>query len=345
MARIELRHATIRLVDGYSNTAAVNQPTTAPAVNDTTLTIDTLGTSEIIPVSARFTVVGSGDVYTITVSDANAVLTIDLGGATGGTFTITVAGQVTSALNYNDSVSTILTAVEALSTVASGDFTFTGAGTSGDPYILKATATGAYANTAVVLSGDLASLTGATGESATQTYAGGVTHDITFTPAIKTSNVPVDDAVITITGRTLEVKVGEGNMTYTENKEFNYDLDRGNLDTVREGDQQPVDWTLDFTWEFITSISGATTPTFEEAMKQTGAAASWVSSSNDICEPYAVDIEIEHVPNCSTDQIETTTIPDARYESLEHDIDAATVSAAGRSNSTQAIHARRAQIA
>lgn len=341
MARIELRHATIRLVDGYSNTAAVNDASLA--ANDTTMGIDTLGTSEIIPLTTRFTVVGSGDVYTVTAQDGNAQLSIDLDDASAGTYDITIDGNSGTA-NYNDNAAAVQTVVDGITGVTAGDFVVTGSGTSGDPFLITAQADGAFGNIAVTMSADFTGLT-ATSPSFTQVFAGGVTHDITFTPALKTGNVPVDDAVITFTGRTLSVKVGEGNLTYTENKEYNYDLDRGNLDTVREGDQQPMDWTLDFTWEFLTSIAGASTPTIEEVLKQEGPASSWVSSSADVCEPYSVDLEIEHVPNCNTDQIETTIIPDIRYESLEHDIDGATVSASGRSNATKPIHARRAQIA
>ena len=72
MARIELRHATIRVKDGFSGTAAVNEPTTPPADGDTDFDIDTgvvngkLGT-DVIPIGARFTVVGATDVtYTVT---------------------------------------------------------------------------------------------------------------------------------------------------------------------------------------------------------------------------------------------------------------------------------------
>ena len=341
MARIELRNTIIRIVDGYSNTAAVNK--TTPAVADTTWDIDTLGTSEVVPLTARFTVVGSTQVYTITAQDANAILSIDLGGATGGTFTITVAGNTSSTIAYDANLATILAAIEAISGVSSGDFTVTGAGTAGDPYLVKAVAAGTFGDTAVVLSADGASLTGGTGIVQSQTQAGGATHNITFTPAVSTGNAPADNAVITITGRTLQATIGEGNLTYTESREYSYDLDRGNLDTVRELDQQPMDVSLDFTWEFLKAISGATTPTIEETFKKTGAAASWESSSADACEPYAVDIEIEHTPNCSTDQIETILLPDFRYESLDHDVDAASVAVSGRCNATSPTITRRAQ--
>lgn len=342
MARIELRNTRIRLVDGYSNTALVNNA--SPAAGDTDLDIDGMGTAGAIPISCRFTVVGSEQVYTVTGRNAEAILSIALGDASAGTFTITVGGQTTTGIAYNASNSTILAAVVALSNVASGDFTLTGAGSVGDPYILKATTTGAFAGTAVVMSADTTGLT-ATTDTSSQTAAGGTTTNITFTPAIATGHVPADNAAITFSGRTVEVKVGDGNVTYTETNEYNYDLDRGNLDTVREGDQQPMEVSMDMTWEFLTAISGAATPTLEDALKNRGPAADWISSSSDACEPYAVDIEIEHIPRCSGEYVEVITLPDFRKESLEHSIEDSTISTSGRCNATEAIVSRRLKVA
>lgn len=169
--------------------------------------------------------------------------------------------------------------------------------------------------------------------------SGSPTTSITFTPAL--SGTVADDAVITFRGRALSVKLGDGTLTYTENKEFDYILDKGVLDTVRQGDDQPMDISLDFVWEFITASSGGT-PTVEDVLKKTGEASGWASSASDSCEPYAVDIEIEHVPPCSGEQREIITLPDFRYESLEHDPSEATISISGRCNATQATVVRSA---
>jgi len=48
------------------------------------------------------------------------------GNATGGTFTLSYAGQTTSSLAYNASASTVQTALRALSTIGSGNVTVTG---------------------------------------------------------------------------------------------------------------------------------------------------------------------------------------------------------------------------
>lgn len=163
---------------------------------------------------------------------------------------------------------------------------------------------------------------------------------ITFTPAL--DGTVADDAVITVTGRTLEINVGDGNVTFSEKKEYNYDLNRGNLDTVREGNQIPMDVSMNFVYDFLKSASGDTVPTPEEALKQTGLASTWVSSSSDACEPYAVDIEIEHTPTCTGTDKERVVLPDFRQESLDHDPREATVSATGRCNAIQATLTRGA---
>jgi hypothetical protein len=63
-----------------------------------------------------------------------------------------------------------------------------------------------------------------------------------------------------------------------------------------------------------------------------------VSSSyvDDPCEPYAVDIVVIHCLPCGTAQDETVLLSNFRYESLEYDLDAATISVSGRCNVSEA---------
>lgn len=158
------------------------------------------------------------------------------------------------------------------------------------------------------------------------------TTNITFTPAIGSGVVL--DAVITFLPQQLDIKIGEGNLTYTENKNYTYELDKGNLDTVREEDQAPLEISLEFVYEFVTTgTSESVTPV--DALKQKNGAAEWVSSSSDQCEPYSVDVEIEHDPPCGTAETETTLFADFRYDSLEFDLSAATISVTGRCNVTE----------
>ncbi len=142
----------------------------------------------------------------------------------------------------------------------------------------------------------------------------------------------IDDAAITFLPQQLDIKIGDGNVTWTVNKEYEYLLDRGDLDTVREADQQPLDVSIDSVYEHITTGTSETISVYD-ALNGIGGAAEWVSASPDLCEPYAVDVEIFHDTPCGTNQDETTLFPDYRYDSLEVDIDAATISTTGRCNS------------
>lgn len=235
MAQLELRHATIRILDGHSNTGAVNDM--AIAAGDTTLVVD--GIVGVIPVGAKMTIAGVNEVY-----------------------------QVTAA-------------------------------------------------------------------------AGSPTTSVTFDPPLSTAaGLPADDAVITFGGRFVEAKLGEGNLTYNEQREMEYRLDRGTLDTVREGDDQPMEVSLDFVWEFLRASTGDT-PTLEDALKQRGEASAWISSDTaDPCAPYAVDIEIEHDPGCGAEQREFILLPDFRWESLDHNASDAQVSMSGRCNAKEAVISR-----
>lgn len=151
---------------------------------------------------------------------------------------------------------------------------------------------------------------------------------------IKRCTIKIKDG--TATPKEVTVVVGEGNLTYEEKRTMEYIKDRGVLNDVREGDEEPIDVSLDFTWEEIKSISGDATPTVEEALKQEGPAATWVSSDADPCNPYAVDIEITHDPLCAgtgtSQKKEVTLLSDFRWESLNHDLRNASVAVRGKCN-------------
>ena len=105
------------------------------------------------------------------------------------------------------------------------------------------------------------------------------------------------------------------------------------LDEVREGDEVPMDVRFDFVWEYL--LGSATTgaaATIEDALKKRGNAAAWVSTDSDACRPYAVDIIITYVPDCTPADTEVITLADFRYEQLDHDARAGTVACSGRCN-------------
>ena len=141
----------------------------------------------------------------------------------------------------------------------------------------------------------------------------------------------------------IEVKIGEGNISWTEFKEREYTLDKGSLDEVRNADEKPVEVSIDFVWEYITGGSGTgATATPVDALKKTGPAASWVSSDSDTCRPYAIDIFLVNEPDCTGDK-ETITLSDFRYEQLAYDLRNGTISCTGKCNVTEATTVREAQ--
>lgn len=154
--------------------------------------------------------------------------------------------------------------------------------------------------------------------------------------------IDMKNAVLTIrdgtavTPKETIVKIGEGNFTWSEKRNIEYVLNRGLLDTTREGDQVPVDIRFDFVWEHLKSHSAATVATPYEALKKIGEASDWVSSAADVCEPYAVDLELEHTPPCAGvgNVPEVIVFSDFRWESLDQDLRAGTVSASGKANIT-----------
>jgi hypothetical protein len=160
------------------------------------------------------------------------------------------------------------------------------------------------------------------------------TTNITFTPAW-VANAPANADVITFLPQQIDIKIGEGNLTYTEAKEYEYLLDRGVLDTVKEGDEQPLEISLEFVYEHVTTgTSESITP--PDALKNKVGAAEWVSAGSDPCEPYCVDVEIFHDSPCGTAQDETTLLPEFRYDSLEFNLQDATIAVAGKCNATEA---------
>lgn len=166
----------------------------------------------------------------------------------------------------------------------------------------------------------------------------GPTTAITFTPVLGAGTY-ADNGVITFLPQELEISIGDGDLTYSETTEYIYDLDRGDLDTVREGNQVPMEVSLNFTYTHITSGTGeAIVPM--DAIKRRNGAAEWVSSAADLCEPYAVDLVVIHTPPCGTAEIETTVFPDFRSEKREPNFKDSNIVITGKCNATEPIVTR-----
>ncbi len=174
----------------------------------------------------------------------------------------------------------------------------------------------------------------------TMDTTGLITTAITFSPPLvaATTAYAIGD-VLTILSQQLEIKIGEGNCTYTEKKEYKYDLERGNLDAVREGNEVPVDMKFECVYEHITTGTGEQLCPMD-ALKGEYGAAEWVTSGPDPCEPHAVEVTITYTPPCSGQDIEITSFPDFRVESRAIDYSKAMISVAGKCNITQAVVTR-----
>jgi len=148
-------------------------------------------------------------------------------------------------------------------------------------------------------------------------------------------------AITRLTGHnSLEIKVGDGNLTHSEKKTREFSLDRGSLDTVRDADEEPMDVSFDFMWEFLTSANGASVPTIEEVLKNLAPADTWVTTADDTCQPFCVDLEIVNAPACSAIDDEQSLFEEFYYEGLDHDTKEASVACSGRCNRLTASHVR-----
>ena len=166
------------------------------------------------------------------------------------------------------------------------------------------------------------------------------TTDITFTPALGAGTY-ADEGVVTFYPQNLDIKIGEGNITYTEHNEYEYLKDRGDLDTVKDGDQVPMDVKLEAVFEHITQ--GTSEPVSPmDALKGIGGAVEWVSASSDLCEPYCVDVVVLHTPPCGTSEKERVTFPDFRSETREINYKESKISITGKCKATEPLVEREA---
>lgn len=180
----------------------------------------------------------------------------------------------------------------------------------------------------------IAGETGTPVHTVTAHSGGPPTTSLTFTPALASS--VANDAAITFLPAQIEIKIGNGNLTWSEKREFDYVRDRGDLDTVRRGDEQPVEVKIDLLYEFYTNGSGgAWLPSPIDFLKRANEAANLASSSGDPCEPFAIDVKVIYDPPCGSETNENYTFPDFRYESLEFNLRDATISVTGKCNAVE----------
>ena len=144
------------------------------------------------------------------------------------------------------------------------------------------------------------------------------------------------------TAKVVTLKLGTGNVTWTENYGYEYETERGSIGsgTVRDADEQPVDLSVTTKWENITydgndplADAGDDAVTPAEALKGVGAASGWLTSGADDCEPYACEVYIEFDVTCVATGVlpEKVTFTEFRCESVAFDVSAGTLVFSGKS--------------
>lgn len=338
-AYFDLKNATIHILDGYgtANGGPISYLVNLAGTNDvqTITNTDSGGTFTIafrssvttaIPFAATGATIQTAMRLLSTINGANVTVT----GSANGPYTVTFIGVLAGELQpllvidntsgTGGSVTVVHTtpgvpAYAAGITTMAVDTTMTGpvAPVSGDTFKVANLDPNVQDTTVYTL----------TGTPTTTSW--------TFTPALVLA--VQDDAVITVQPHDLNVKLGDGNFTFTEKKPREYKKNRGKLDSVRNGDEDPLEVKLDFAWIFISSSSGEPV-TVEEALKKIGGASNWVTAGVDPCEPYCVTMRINYIPPCTNVKSEIIDLAEFRYEELQHDTKTGMIACTGKCNLT-----------
>jgi hypothetical protein len=137
---------------------------------------------------------------------------------------------------------------------------------------------------------------------------------------------------LTSGARSLSMRIGSGSMSFTEHRSIEYVKDKGELYTTKRGDQDPVDLKFDGIIEYLSAVVASGNPTPREVLQHIGEASVWVSTGDDQCEPFSIDVEIERDDSCATEDSEFTTIEEFRWESGDFNLKDGMFSMTGKSN-------------
>ncbi len=365
--------ATTILIDGHLG-IVVNGTTFVITGNAQVYTVsghsETLGNTTSLTFSPSL-VANANDNSVITFSKTDAGAVDDVAGYTGGETTITVDGftgiipiGAVVTIGSDPGAHVVTAHSETLGNTTSITFTIALAGAVPDDAVVTYTYTepgavnkrGTYTvgSTVLIVDGIVGEIplgtTVTLGEDTLNTTYSitatvetlGNTTSITITPALV--EIALDNEALTFGGRRLRMKIGDGTMSYDEKRAIEYKKDRGRLDTNRLGDEDPLEVKLDVRWEFLRSDAGDPdtfmVPTPEEVLKKVGAASDWVTTSEDPCEPYCINILVVYTPPCADVKREEILLEFFRYEALNHDFKQGMLSCSGKCNVTDAVVTR-----
>jgi len=152
-----------------------------------------------------------------------------------------------------------------------------------------------------------------------------------------TSSIDLKDCTIKFrdgtspTPNELEIKVDEGNLTFEEKRNVEVKKDRGELDYLKEGDEEPLTVSLDMRFDTLKASSGDPVTPYE-FLKKTGGASAYASTSP-ACQPDTIDIVVYISHLCGTTiEDEIHVFPKFAYTNLPGDYRAGTLSVSGICN-------------
>jgi hypothetical protein len=129
---------------------------------------------------------------------------------------------------------------------------------------------------------------------------------------------------------TLEVKIDEGNIQWEVARNLEVKRDRGLLDYIKEGDEEPM--TVNLECRFASLISSTGDPlTPYEFLTMTGAGDELVSTGQ-VCGASAIDIRVETDHDCQDVEDEIIDFLQFHYEKIGGSFKDGTLSVSGLCN-------------
>ena len=124
----------------------------------------------------------------------------------------------------------------------------------------------------------------------------------------------------------IAVEIGEGNLTYSEKRPLEYVTNGNAISEVREADEEALDLKIDITWKRVADD-------FEALIDKIDNHSGTQTSSDAVeCRPYAVDVVLTYPDACIVPTAKDINFDDFRYEQLDYDIKAGTISMSGKCN-------------
>lgn len=155
---------------------------------------------------------------------------------------------------------------------------------------------------------------------------------------------PLASTSLTNGPRKLELIIGEGDVTFSSKKPRIFTLNRGILNSVRNGPQEPMDVTFNAEWHTTKALNSDTSPTLHEVIHQIGHASTWVTTSDDPCSPYCLDVWIANILPCGDVPDEVICFEQMYFETENGSLSNGSFDISGRCNSQTFIAYRQEDV-